>query len=173
MCRYNKVIRFEKDSELLTELDKIDWSILRELQKDGRITNVELAQRVGISAPPCLRRVRRLEAMGIIQSYHAHINAVSVGWPFSVFVLIGLDSQKEAVLREFEEQMAQYPEVRECHMVRGGLDFMIRFIARNTEDENRITHLLTSNPHVARVQTLQTIRTSLYRVGVPLEEEGH
>lgn len=158
----------------LVELDKIDWLILDELQKDGRITNIDLAQRVGISAPPCLRRVRRLEAMGVIKSYHAVIDTVSVGWSLSVFVLVGLDSQKESVLTEFEAQMAAMPEVRECHMVRGGVDFLIRFIARDAEDENRLTHDLTSNPHVARVQTLQIIRTSLQREGVPLggETEG-
>ncbi|EHD14189.1 AsnC family transcriptional regulator [Commensalibacter intestini A911] len=153
----------------LVELDKIDWLILDELQKDGRITNIELAQRVGISAPPCLRRVRRLETMGVIKSYHAVIDTVSVGWSLSVFVLVGLDSQKESVLIEFEAQMAAMPEVRECHMVRGGVDFLIRFIARDAEDENRLTHELTSNPHVARVQTLQIIRTSLQREGVPLD----
>ncbi len=151
------------------DLDKIDWLILDELQKDGRITNIELAQRVGISAPPCLRRVRRLETMGIIHSYHADIDMKSVGWLLTVFVLIGLDSQKESILKEFENQMADIPEVRECHMVRGGVDFLIRFIARNTEDEDRITHQLTSHPHIARVQTLQVIRTSFYRHGVPLE----
>ncbi|MDI2090735.1 Lrp/AsnC family transcriptional regulator [Commensalibacter oyaizuii] len=155
----------------LVELDKIDWLILDELQKDGRITNIDLAQRVGISAPPCLRRVRRLETLGVIKSYHARIDVLSVGWSLSVFVLVGLDSQKEAVLKEFETQMAQLPEVRECHMVRGGVDFLIRFIARDAEDENRLTHELTSNPHVARVQTLQIIRTSLQREGVPLEIE--
>lgn len=155
----------------LVELDKIDWLILDELQKDGRITNIELAQRVGISAPPCLRRVRRLETMGVIKSYHAVIDTVSVGWSLSVFVLVGLDSQKESVLTEFEAQMAAMPEVRECHMVRGGVDFLIRFIARDAEDENRLTHELTSNPHVARVQTLQIIRTSLQREGVPLDSE--
>lgn len=152
-----------------TELDKIDWLILDELQKDGRITNIELAQRVGISAPPCLRRVRRLETLGIIKSYHANIDRCSVGWPLSVFVLVGLDSQRESVLKDFEEQMAAIPEVRECYMVRGNVDFIIRFIAHDTEDENRLTHQLTMHPHIARVQTLQVIRTAFQREGVPLE----
>lgn len=153
------------------DLDKIDWLILDELQKDGRITNIELAQRVGISAPPCLRRMRRLETIGVIQSYHADIDMKSVGWSLSVFVLVGLDSQKESILREFEQKMAEIPEVRECHMVRGGVDFLIRFIARNTEDENRITHELIAHPYIARVQTLQVIHTSFYRHGVPLGHE--
>lgn len=155
----------------LAELDKIDWLILDELQKDGRITNIDLAHRVGISAPPCLRRVRRLEALGVIKSYHATINMMAVGWPLSVFVLVGLTSQRESALTEFEAQMAELPEVRECHMVRGSVDFLIRFIARDSEDENRLTHELTSNSHVARVQTLQTIRTSLQREGIPLEDK--
>lgn len=154
-----------------TELDKIDWLILDELQKDGRITNIELAQRVGISAPPCLRRVRRLENLGIIKSYHANIDNVSVGWALSVFVLVGLDTQKESVLKEFETQMAEIPEVRECHMVRGNVDFLIRFIAHDTEDENRLTHQLITHPHISKVQTLQVIRTAFQREGIPLEHD--
>lgn len=153
----------------IAELDKIDWLILDELQKDGRITNIELAQRVGISAPPCLRRVRRLETLGVIKSYHADINMESVGWFLTVFALIGLDSQKESVLKDFEEQMANIPEIRECYIVRGGVDFLIRFIAHDTEDENRLTHQLLSIPYISRVQTLQVIRTSFQREGVPLE----
>lgn len=152
-----------------TELDKIDWLILDELQTDGRITNIELAQRVGISAPPCLRRVRRLEALGIIKSYHADIDMVSVGWCLTVFVLIGLDSQNESILKAFEEEMEAMPEIRECHMVRGGVDFLIRFIARNTEHENQLTHALITHPHIVRVQTLQVIRTSFHREGIPFD----
>nr|WP_301273896.1 Lrp/AsnC family transcriptional regulator [Acetobacter indonesiensis] len=132
------------------------------------MTNVELARRVGISAPPCLRRVRRLEELGVIQGYHAEPDAAMLGWPITLFALIGLDSQKEAILSAFEQELAQWPEVRECHMIRGGGDFLVRLIARDAAHENQLTRKLTEGPHVIRVQTLQTIRTSLERTGVPI-----
>ncbi|MFT9026340.1 Lrp/AsnC family transcriptional regulator [Acetobacter indonesiensis] len=152
----------------MTELDAVDLRIVAELQDDGRMTNVELARRVGISAPPCLRRVRRLEELGVIQGYHAEPDAAMLGWPITLFALIGLDSQKEAILSAFEQELAQWPEVRECHMIRGGGDFLVRLIARDAAHENQLTRKLTEGPHVIRVQTLQTIRTSLERTGVPI-----
>lgn len=152
----------------MTELDAVDLRIVAELQDDGRMTNVELARRVGISAPPCLRRVRRLEELGVIRGYHAEPDAGMLGWPITFFALIGLDSQKEAILSAFEQELAQWPEVRECHMIRGGGDFLVRLIARDAAHENQLTRRLTEGPHVIRVQTLQTIRTSLERTGVPL-----
>jgi DNA-binding Lrp family transcriptional regulator len=91
-----------------------------------------------------------------------------LGWPITFFALIGLDSQKEAILSAFEQELAQWPEVRECHMIRGGGDFLVRLIARDAAHENQLTRRLTEGPHVIRVQTLQTIRTSLERTGVPL-----
>ncbi len=158
----------------VTDLDAVDLRIVAELQNDGRMTNVELARRVGISAPPCLRRVRRLEEERIIRGYHAEPNAAALGWPITFFALIGLESQKETILCSFEQQLAQWPEVRECHMIRGGGDFLVRLIARDAAHENLLTRQLTEAQHVIRVQTLQTIRTSLERWGVPVqvEEEG-
>ncbi|WP_210419272.1 Lrp/AsnC family transcriptional regulator [Acetobacter vaccinii] len=154
----------------MTDLDTVDLRIVAELQDDGRITNVELARRVGISAPPCLRRVRRLEEEGIIRGYHADPDATMLGWPITFFALIGLESQKETVLSAFERQLADWPEVRECHMIRGGGDFLVRLIARDAAHENQLTRQLTEATHVIRVQTLQTIRTSLERWGVPVRE---
>ncbi|MCT6837290.1 MAG: Lrp/AsnC family transcriptional regulator, partial [Bifidobacteriales bacterium] len=121
----------------IADLDEIDRSILAELQQDGRVTNVELARRVGISAPPCLRRVRRLEEMGLIQGYHAALAPAQLGWTISFYALIGLDSQKSVVLEEFEALVAQWPETRECHMIRGGEDFLLRLMARDAEHQNR------------------------------------
>ncbi|MFT8674475.1 MAG: Lrp/AsnC family transcriptional regulator [Acetobacter sp.] len=155
----------------MTDLDAVDLRIVAELQNDGRITNVELARRVGISAPPCLRRVRRLEEEGVIRGYHAEPDSVSLGWPITFFALIGLESQKETILCAFEQTLAEWPEVRECHMIRGGGDFLVRLIARDAAHENRLTRQLTEAVHVIRVQTLQTIRTSLERWGVPLEND--
>ena len=141
-------------------LDSIDRRILAELQEDGRITNVELSRRAGISAPPCLRRVRRLEEAGIIRGYHADTDPQTLGWEITFFVIVGLESQKEVVLSGFEQMVADWPEVRECHMIRGGGDFLLRLVARDTAHENVLTQKLTGAPHVSRVQTLQTIRTS-------------
>jgi DNA-binding Lrp family transcriptional regulator len=149
-------------------LDTIDRKILAELQNDGRITNVELARRSGISAPPCLRRVRRLEDAGVIRGYHADPDPQKLGWEITFFAVVGLDSQKESVLSAFEQLVAAWPEVRECHMIRGGGDFLLKLVARDTAHENRLTQRLTGSPTVSRVQTLQTIRTSRSLAGVPL-----
>ncbi len=157
------------DRTYVTELDAIDRRIVAELQEDGRITNVELARRAGISAPPCLRRVRRLEEMGVIRGYHGDSDPQLLGWSIVFFALIGLDSQKDAVLSAFEAMVADWPEVRECHMIRGGGDFLLRLVARDTAHENQLTRRLTEATHVSRVQTLQTIRTSRDLAGVPID----
>jgi DNA-binding Lrp family transcriptional regulator len=152
----------------LPELDGIDRRILSELQEDGRMTNVELARRAGISAPPCLRRVRWLEETGVIRGYHADSDPAKLGWQIEFFAIVGLESQKEAVLSAFELMVDSWPEVRACHMIRGGGDFLLRLVARDTAHENTLTQKLTGAPTVARVQTLQTIRTSRNLAGVPL-----
>ncbi len=152
----------------MTQLDAIDRRILIELQNDGRMTNVELARRAGISAPPCLRRVRALEESGLIRGYHADTDPQMLGWEITFFAIVGLESQKEAVLAEFERTVASWPEVRECHMIRGGGDFLLRLVARDTAHENQLTQRLTGAERVSRVQTLQTIRTSRNLAGVPL-----
>ncbi|GAN76671.1 Lrp/AsnC family transcriptional regulator [Acidisphaera rubrifaciens] len=149
-------------------LDAVDRIILAELQMDGRMTNVELARRADISAPPCLRRVRRLEEAGIIRGYHADTDPQKLGWQIMFFAIVGLESQKEAVLQAFEAEVGTWPEVRECHMIRGGGDFLLRLVARDTAHENRLTEQLTGLADVSRVQTLQTIRTSRNLAGVPL-----
>jgi len=149
-------------------LDTLDRQILAELQEDGRMTNVELARRVNLSAPPCLRRVRRLEEEGVIRGYHADIDAAALGWEVMFFALVGLESQKQTVLDAFEALATSWPEVRECHMIRGGGDFLLRLVARNTAHENELTARLTGAANVLRVQTLQTIRTAKDAAGVPL-----
>ncbi|HEY1858395.1 Lrp/AsnC family transcriptional regulator [Acidocella sp.] len=150
-------------------LDEIDRRIISELQGDGRMTNVELARRAGISPPPCLRRVRRLEEAGYIQGYHAQTDGQKLGWQISFFVIVGLESQKQVVLDGFESLVASWPEVRECHMIRGGGDFLLKLVARDAVHENQLTAKLTGAVHVAKVQTLQTIRTSRALAGVPME----
>ncbi len=154
------------------KLDRIDLHILKNLQDHGRMTNVELAQRAGISAPPCLRRVRALEEAGYIRNYHAELDAESLGFDILFFALVGLDSQSESVLVGFEKMVADWPEVRECHMVRGPCDFVLKIVARNTAHENDLTTRLTSAPQVSTVQTIQAIRTSKSRPGVPLDSRA-
>ncbi len=149
-------------------LDAMDLRILAELQADGRITNVELAQRVGLSAPPCLRRVRRLEEAGVLRGYHAEVDAGALGFEVTFFAIVGLESQKQAVLDAFEAEATGWAEVRECHMIRGGGDFLLRLVARDTAHENELTGRLTGAQNVLRVQTLQTIRTAKNAPGVPL-----
>jgi DNA-binding Lrp family transcriptional regulator len=149
-------------------LDRIDHRILADLQEDGRMTNVELARRAGISAPPCLRRVRALETSGFIKGYHADLEAEALGFREMFFALVGLDSQSQDVLASFEDAVADWAEVRECHMIRGGGDFLIKVVARDKPHRDALTMKLTSTPHVARVQTLETIRTSKDKPGVPI-----
>lgn len=153
-------------------LDSVDLQILKELQEDGRMTNVELARRVELSAPPCLRRVRRLEETHVIRGYHADLDPVALGWDITFFALVGLETQKQAVLDAFEAMVLSWPEVRECHMIRGGGDFLLRLVARDTAHENDLTSRITSAAHVSKVMTLQTIRTARDLTGVPVELPG-
>ena len=112
-----------------TRLDEIDRKILAELQADGRMTNVELAKRVGISAPPCLRRVRTLEDSGYIRGYHADVNARELGFEVQVFAMVGLESQAESELSAFEARCREWPLVRECHMLNGEVDFILKCVS--------------------------------------------
>ena len=152
--------------------DLIDQKILSELQKDGRITNVELASRVGLTAPPCLRRVRTLEENGVIEGYHAQLNSMRMGYTITVFAMVSLKSQAESDLREFEEHVAQLAPVRECHMLNGEIDFILKIVARDLQEfQEFLTTSLTTAPHVAGVKTSLTIRTSKNKPGVPVGGE--
>ena len=133
-----------------TKLDRIDRRILQELQAEGRITNVELARRAGISAPPCLRRVRALEAAGIIRGYHAALAPEALGYGITVFALVGLSSQAEADLVAFEHLIAGWPEVREAHMLAGEADFLLKIVATDWDSYQRfLSAKLTSAPNVS------------------------
>ena len=151
-------------------LDRIDRRILRCLQTDGRITNVELAKRAGISPPPCLRRVRALEEAGYIHGYHAKLDRGLLGYKEMFFALVGLKSQAQDVLRAFEDTVAEWPEVQECHMIRGGGDFLLKVAARDKDDRDSLTMRLTSAANVLKVTTYETIRTSKDDPGVPVAE---
>ncbi len=151
-------------------LDTIDRTILSELQGDGRITNVELARRAGLTAPPCLRRVRTLEESGVIRGYHARLNPGALGYGITVFALVSLRSQAEDDLRDFETHVATLPEVRECHMLNGEIDFILKIVAHDLQSfQSFLTSKLTTAPHVASVKTSLTIRTSKDDPGVPVD----
>ncbi len=153
-----------------TKLDSIDRKILAELQADGRMTNVELSRRVGISAPPCLRRVRVLEEAGYINGYHAHVDAKSLGFEVMVFAMVGLSSQAEADLVAFEERARDWPLVRECHMLNGEIDFILKCAAPDLSTfQSFLTEELTSAPNVASVKTSLVIRDAKDEPGVPFE----
>lgn len=155
------------------KLDRIDRRILADLQADGRMTNVELARRAGISAPPCLRRVRALEEAGYIKGYHAEIDPGALGFNVTVFAHVGLNSQAEADLRAFEELVLGWAEVRECHMLAGETDFLLKIVAHDWDDYQRfLTTRLTAAPNISHVKSALAIRTSKLQPGVPVDVES-
>ena len=154
------------------KLDLIDRRILRELQDDGRVTNVQLSQHAGISAPPCLRRVRALEDAGYIIGYHAEIAGSLLNYKEMFFALVGLDSQAQSVLQDFETQMNSWPEVRECHMIRGGGDFLLKVVAKDKDQRDALTMGITAASHVSTVTTFETIRTAKNLSGIPIDEDA-
>ena len=151
-------------------LDHIDRMILAELQADGRMTNVELAKRVGISAPPCLRRVRTLEDAGYIQGYHANVDARSLGFEVQVFAMVGLQSQAEVDLAAFEDRCRSWPLVRECHMLNGEVDFILKCVAPDLSSfQSFLTEELTAADNVVSVKTSLVIRGAKDDPGVPFD----
>lgn len=149
--------------------DDIDVRILSLLQDNGRMTNVELAERVGLTAPPCLRRVRALEQQGAITGYHAALDPAALGYNLTVFAMVSLKSQAEADLRAFEQMVADIPEVRECHMLNGEIDFILKIVAPDLQSfQHILTTRLTPAPNVEHVKTSLTIRTSKALPGVPV-----
>ncbi|MDD9921451.1 MAG: Lrp/AsnC family transcriptional regulator [Boseongicola sp.] len=153
-----------------SKLDPIDRKILAELQADGRMTNVDLAGRVGISAPPCLRRVRTLEEQGYIKGYHAAVDARALGFEVQVFAMVGLVSQAEADLVAFEELCRSWSLVRECHMLNGEVDFILKCVAPDLSTfQTFLTEQLTAAPNVASVKTSLVIRDAKDDPGVPFD----
>jgi len=151
------------------QLDAIDWKILKELQDDGRITNVELARRVGISAPPSLRRVRGLEEAGYIKGYRALLDEKLLGYEVTVFAMVHLASQAEADLAAFEAFVRTEPLVRECWMLSGEIDFLLKCVAPDLRTFQAFVTDLTAAPHVRNVKTSLTLRNSKDSPTVPLE----
>lgn len=152
------------------KLDPIDRQILAELQADGRMTNVELASRVGISAPPCLRRVRTLEEAGYILGYHADVAPRELGFEVQVFAMVRLKSQAEVDLSAFEARCRAWSLVRECHMLNGEIDFILKCVAPDLSTfQSFLTEQLTSADNVASVKTSLVIRCAKDDPGVPFD----
>lgn len=151
------------------DLDEIDFRILQEIQADGRITNVELARRVGISPPPCLRRVRALEEAGYITGYRGLLDARKLGFDVTMFASVHLASQADADLRAFEDFVRNEPFVRECWMLSGDIDFILKCVAPDMNAFQDFVSRLTAAPHVRNVRTSLVLHTSKDTASVPLE----
>jgi DNA-binding Lrp family transcriptional regulator len=150
-------------------LDATDWRILKELQANGRITNVELAEKVGISPPPCLRRVRALEQAGMIAGYFAQLDEKMVGFEVIAFAMVGLHNQSEADWRAFENRVLAWPLVRECYMLSGETDFLLKCVAPDlTSFQDFVIEQLTTAANVASVKTTLIIRRVKFEPGVPI-----
>ena len=155
------------------KLDSVDRKILADLQDNGRMTNVELATRAGISAPPCLRRVRALEDAGFIRGYHADIDGDALGYTVMIFAFVGLTSQAETDLQDFEKMVGDWDMVRECHMLMGETDFLLKIVAYDWDDFQRfLTTKLTPAPNVSHVKTALSIRSQKIHPGVPVLSEA-
>src|SRR2546425_1906961 len=157
------------EPSVATRLDAVDRQILEELQDDGRITNVELARRVGISAPSCLRRVRALEQAGYIKGYRGLLDEKRLGFEVTVFAMVHLSSQAEADLQAFEKFVRAQPLVRECWMLSGEIDFVLKCVAADLNTFQAFVAELTAAPHVRNVKTSVTLRNSKDEAMVPLE----
>lgn len=149
-------------------IDKFDRAILDQLQRSGRISNVDLADLVGLSESACLRRVKSLQESGIIKHYSANVDGAKVGLPESVFVRVSLNHQQKEQLARFEEAVQAVPEVMECYLMSGDVDFMMRVVAQNTTDYERIHNTLTRLPGVSRLHTSFALRKVLKRSHLPL-----
>jgi DNA-binding Lrp family transcriptional regulator len=154
------------------KLDVIDLRILSELQANGRITNVELSRRAKITAPPCLRRMRALEKAGYIRGYHADLDPKRLGFEVSAYVFVGLSSQADGDLKRFEDQVRSWPEVRECYMLSGEVDFLLKCVAKDLSSfQAFVTSTLTAARNVASVKSSLVIRPAKREPGVPIESK--
>jgi DNA-binding Lrp family transcriptional regulator len=150
-------------------LDATDWRILRELQRDGRVTNVDLAGRVGLSPPPCLRRVQALERAGVISGYRALLDAEKLGFDVRLFAFVGLRSQAETELKAFASLVASWPLVREAYAISGEADFLLKCVARDLPAlQDFIISDLTAARNVENVKTTLILRVDKYEPGVPI-----
>jgi DNA-binding Lrp family transcriptional regulator len=154
---------------LRSSLDDIDLMILRELQADGRMTNVELSRRVGISPPPCLRRLRTLEEKGFIEGYRARLNGRLMGYDLVCFAMVLLERQSESELRRFVDEIRSWKSVRECWAMSGDLDFLLRCVTPDLAQFQVFVRELTALPNVKTVRTSLAIEQVKDEPGLPLD----
>jgi len=151
------------------ELDEIDKRILRVLQEDGRVSNQELAQRVGLSPSPCLRRLRILEAEGVISRYVAMVDQTRIGLQVSVFVSVKLERQREAALDRFDREIRQYPEVLECYLMTGPRDYLLRVVAEDLAAYERfLKEKLTRMEGVSSIESSFALNQVKYTNSLPI-----
>lgn len=154
------------------KLDRIDKKIIGNLQDNGRMTNVDLASEAGISAPPCLRRVRALEENGLIIGYHAVVDKAALGYGVTVFAQVKLETHSDKDLVAFEEKVRAWDKVRECHMLAGEVDFILKIVAKDWDDYQKfLTNELTASKNVSSVKSALTIRESKFKAGVPINTD--
>jgi len=152
-----------------TEVDPVDLRILRELQQDAKLTNLELAARVHLSPSPCLARVRQLERRGLISRYVTLLDAASLGLGVSVFIQIRLEKQVERALDDFQAAMQRYPEVMECYLMSGDSDYMIRVVVGDVPTLERfIVDQLSKIPGVANIRSSFALKQVKYNTALPI-----
>jgi DNA-binding Lrp family transcriptional regulator len=155
------------------KLDRTDIRILRELQHDGSISNVDLSKKVGISPPPCLRRVRALEEAGYIRSYHADIAADKMGFGITVFVTVSLNNHSESDFAHFVKLTESWPQVRECYLMTGDSDYILKVVAEDWEAYQKfVTQHLTTSPNVAHIKSMPAMQRVKFAPGVPIEDKN-
>jgi DNA-binding Lrp family transcriptional regulator len=150
------------------KLDKTDYRILNKLQNDARLSNTELADAIGLSPSPCLRRVKQLEADGVIKRYVGIVDPKAVGLPISIFVSVSLHSQQRGGLEDFEQRIQSYPEVMECYLMTGSADYLLRVVVPDLESYERfLAEKLTRIPGVANIQSSFALKQVVYRTELP------
>lgn len=157
----------------LMKLDHIDHKILRHLQENARITNAELADRVGLSPTPCLRRLRRLEADGVIKGYHTEIDREALGVNVTVIILVKLEREDDKTLREFEKAVKNRSEVMECYLVTGKFDYFVRVVVPSLASyETFLSETMLRMPNIATVESSFTLREVERKIVMPIPESA-
>lgn len=153
------------------KLDRTDYRILQHVQNNARMSNVELADAVGLSPAPCLRRVKALEQAGVIKRYAGIVDPAAVGLPISVFVNVSLERQERSGLEEFEQRISSYPEVMECYLMTGSSDYLVRVVVSDLQAYERfLADKLTRIPGVANIQSSFALKQVVYNTELPLDE---
>jgi Lrp/AsnC family leucine-responsive transcriptional regulator len=162
------VKRNERQVSSAYPVDRTDLLILATLQGDGRMSNVELARRVNLSPSPCLERVRRLEALGLIAGYSARLDAVALGFGTSAFIQVTLDRTTAEVFDRFRDEVVLISEVAECHMVAGGFDYLLKLRLTGMEAYRKVLATIVDLPGVAQTHTYVVIEVIKQDQGLPL-----